>query len=381
MLIKCKECGNEISDKSNKCPHCGCQNNRYKGIETITESVVETEQVESKKKNRTVKKKTRIMNKKVIIIVTAIIVIIVLFGILVGTHTICLKHEYSEATVLEPQTCWHCGKALGKPNELQAIKFPTKGVGSLIPIPKSNMGEIEFDGSDYFSAYIGNTNKSDYSAYVDDCLECGFDVDYARKSESYYGDDKYGNTLFVYYKKNNIMYIKIYASDDETNLSQTLNCDTDGHKENDWVTVKEATESEVGEKQKVCTVCGEILKSEKVYYYEITEDEAVFYTNVLDIYNSIAKIHISPETFKLLGAVATDSRVTIYLEYAGMDGSTYTDYFWKDIDDDTITNKYGEENYTGFAQSVNTLDVAEILYYEKSGDYVSTISDDVVVDY
>ena len=26
-LIKCNECGNEISDKAKKCPHCGKKNN------------------------------------------------------------------------------------------------------------------------------------------------------------------------------------------------------------------------------------------------------------------------------------------------------------------------------------------------------------------
>ena len=42
MLIKCIECGNEISDKSNMCPNCGCP--------TI-ESIKEIENNNQKKEN------------------------------------------------------------------------------------------------------------------------------------------------------------------------------------------------------------------------------------------------------------------------------------------------------------------------------------------
>ncbi len=41
MLIKCKECGKEISDTAEKCPNCGCINNhsnslkKYKKIGSI----------------------------------------------------------------------------------------------------------------------------------------------------------------------------------------------------------------------------------------------------------------------------------------------------------------------------------------------------------
>ena len=34
-LIKCKECGNEISDKASSCPKCGWNNNQKSLIENI----------------------------------------------------------------------------------------------------------------------------------------------------------------------------------------------------------------------------------------------------------------------------------------------------------------------------------------------------------
>lgn len=67
-LIKCPECGKEISDKAGKCPYCGYP------IEEIENTVVnETNKQEISDSNKGVPKKKKTLNKKVIIAVSSII--------------------------------------------------------------------------------------------------------------------------------------------------------------------------------------------------------------------------------------------------------------------------------------------------------------------
>lgn len=193
-LIKCPECGKEISDKSSACIHCGYP-------------LSNAEQSQKHKKVKCVGTK----NSKILIAAILIVGAIILFAILILTHTICLKHSYSDASVLEAQTCYHCGKTQGDPKPLMEIHFPTQGVGSLLPMPSSNMGEIKWDNANSFSTYVGNMTENDFDSYVQICAENGFDVDYQKGEDYYYADDVNGNNLNIWYKGNNIIEIQIVA--------------------------------------------------------------------------------------------------------------------------------------------------------------------------
>ena len=168
-----------------------------------------------------------IKNKKYLIALVSIISVIILFTVLVLTHVICLWHNYSDATVIEPQTCYYCGKTKGEPKPLSEIEFPTKGLAALLPIPKSNMGEIEWDSSDSVYIYIGNTTKDDFNNYIKDCSNIGFDVNYQKGEDYYYADDKSGNRLNLNYNMNNIMSIQILAPYEEEKITtDTENTDS-----------------------------------------------------------------------------------------------------------------------------------------------------------
>lgn len=199
-LIKCSECGKDISDKASACPHCGCP-------------LSNAEQSQKNKKEKGMGAKST----KILIATALIVGVIIVFAILILTHTICLNHDYSDASVLEPQTCYHCGKTRGEPKSLMKIQFPTQGVGSLLPTPSSNMGEIKWEDADSFSAYVGNMTEDEFNAYVQMCAENGFDVDYQKGEDYYYADDANGNNLNIWYKGNDIIDIQIVASyEDET---------------------------------------------------------------------------------------------------------------------------------------------------------------------
>ena len=143
------------------------------------------------------------------------------------------------------------------------------------------------------------------------------------------------------------------------------------HITDEWTVVSEATPDSVGEKQEICPRCGETLNTDFEYYYDITQEEEKLYKNVLDTINSIKAIHVNPDSFCLLGAVAktNNSRTTIYVSYVGLDEATHTEYFWKDISGDIVKCVFGQDNYLGTASKVYDLDLEEIQYFEKIGVY------------
>ena len=225
-LFKCPECSREISDKASACPHCGCpvSSTFYPDTRSTTDETITSPQDPMAFAPPT-KKGTHKTGKKKWIIIGATIASIAFFVLLILTHTICINHSYSDATVLEPQTCYYCGKTTGDPKPLTKIVFPKKGIGSLLPIPNSNMGEILYDYSDSFEVYIGNTTIDEYREYVNLCLESGFDIDYYKYDDSFNAYDTNGNCINIYMRDNDIMQIYIYATDNSSEESN--NTDTE----------------------------------------------------------------------------------------------------------------------------------------------------------
>lgn len=217
-LIKCAECSKEISNKATACPHCGCPLTAMNEVEGVSVSIEDTP-LTYNKTSETDNSKSRLEKKakniKIIVSIAAVSIILIVFLILIFTHTICLKHSYSEATVLQPQTCYYCGKTKGVPKDLMKIEFPTKGVGSLLPIPKSNMGEINWNEENSFNVYVGNTTEEDFNEYIQACVERGFDVDYQQGDDYFYADDINGNNLNIWFKGKDIMEIQIIAPNPE----------------------------------------------------------------------------------------------------------------------------------------------------------------------
>lgn len=96
------------------------------------------------------------------------------------------------------------------PVSTEEFTWPTTGMGALLPTPKSNTGEIASEYADGLTAYITNTNMKEFNAYVDECLEAGFDVDYYRYENSFSGENEDGVELNVYYEGFDIMKIHSY---------------------------------------------------------------------------------------------------------------------------------------------------------------------------
>lgn len=101
-LITCPECGKQVSDKAEKCIHCGI--------------VLKKKENASELEQKTAKKLQRKNNKKTVIIICVvaflIVVGVVATGIFLGWFH---KHEFKEATCTEPKICIKCGEKEGNP--------------------------------------------------------------------------------------------------------------------------------------------------------------------------------------------------------------------------------------------------------------------------
>lgn len=100
------------------------------------------------------------------------------------------------------------------PMQMKKLKWPEEGVAASLPIPKSKVGVIEWEHSDSFLIYVGETSIDDYRDYVDSCISTGFDIDYSRGDDYYNAENASGYSLSVYYEGNNIMSVRVDLFED-----------------------------------------------------------------------------------------------------------------------------------------------------------------------
>ncbi len=96
--------------------------------------------------------------------------------------------------------------------EYGELDWPTFGIAALIPTPESKYGEVTYDSSEFFDAYVADTYESEYKAYVTACQEAGFTLDYESSDTLYlaFNEDRY--EVWVNYDEDEeVMEIEIYA--------------------------------------------------------------------------------------------------------------------------------------------------------------------------
>ena len=96
------------------------------------------------------------------------------------------------------------------PIKMSEYVWPESKMAKALPLPSSTIGKLDWESTDSFSIYIGDTTLSDFNAYINSCIKAGFNVDYSRYEDSFYANHKDGYRLSIYYKGNNTMYISLY---------------------------------------------------------------------------------------------------------------------------------------------------------------------------
>ena len=117
------------------------------------------------------------------------------------------------------------------------FRWPRSNLASLIPVPKSTYGEIGWEQSYGFVIYVGNTSKSEYVEYVDECWDRGFTFEYRRGDDFFWADNSDGHKVTVRYDDEfKIMFIRMDAADeDESESTPESTPDAQSNSDNDDV--------------------------------------------------------------------------------------------------------------------------------------------------
>ena len=111
---------------------------------------------------------------------------------------------------------------LNAPEKIVELSWPTQGLASLLPEPKSKKGFGKQDFSDSFYINVADTSKEKYSAYIDECMAKGFNVDYSRDDEYFSASNANGDELSITFDKYfDIMEISLHASEKKEKKEQT----------------------------------------------------------------------------------------------------------------------------------------------------------------
>lgn len=93
--------------------------------------------------------------------------------------------------------------------EMKTIIWPQTKVAKLLPIPKSDYGNIYSASDSTLIIYIGNMNIDDYNYYVNECIKKGFEKDIVQTDDHFRAKNKKGNSLSVEYRGYNTIFIRI----------------------------------------------------------------------------------------------------------------------------------------------------------------------------
>ncbi len=87
--------------------------------------------------------------------------------------------------------------------------WPTQGVMKDVPQPDSDELFVESMSADYFNAFVNNMTQDKYVAYIQECINAGFDGRYESGSTRFYAGK--GNTrISLELKRGRVMAISVY---------------------------------------------------------------------------------------------------------------------------------------------------------------------------
>lgn len=103
-------------------------------------------------------------------------------------------------------------------NEFQ---WPKSDIAALISVPESNIGRIDWEASYGFVIYVAETSKEDYDAYVDDCWDRGFTIDYSKGNDYFWANNEGGYKVTVRFDEDNVMFIRMDDPPDDFKPADT----------------------------------------------------------------------------------------------------------------------------------------------------------------
>ena len=104
---------------------------------------------------------------------------------------------------------------LEAPIKRNQIAWPVSGLASLLPAPKSLVGDVRIDSEREYMVYICDMDVSMFDKYVEACKGKGFNVNFNAGDGSYSASNKDGVSLYLDYMGNSTMSISLHAPSEE----------------------------------------------------------------------------------------------------------------------------------------------------------------------
>lgn len=111
---------------------------------------------------------------------------------------------------------------LDEPRSFDSYVWPTSGFATLLPKPKSSVGDITENTEERFDILVGESSFDDYTDYVNQCKALGYTVDIFKDKKSFSAKNTDGYKLNVSYIGYNAMQICLEIPEYSVNL--TVKC-------------------------------------------------------------------------------------------------------------------------------------------------------------
>ena len=276
-LIKCLECGKEISDKAAACPHCGCPVSAMVDV-NYSSSKSATSSITTEKKPK--KMKMWLMFSAAVLLVAIIAIVIsslpskykwnevILNSVLPepaseygslytndadDLYLTIRKMSFSEYeayvdgcvdkgfsyvvesgassyTAFNSDGCeldldYHeYNESMDISLDVRVsgtIKWSNSKLASLLPVPESNVGSIVNDYNYGYEVYVGNTSKAEYDTYIAECEENGFNLNIQKTDTTFYAENELGYELIVEYYECKLIYVDLDVPEGVTDEEET----------------------------------------------------------------------------------------------------------------------------------------------------------------
>jgi len=121
-----------------------------------------------------------------------------------GTKLELNYYEYANETSIR----------LMAPLGLMPMRWPTTGLVLKLPQPAFSTGLIEWESDNGIHMYVGETSRTAFTDYVQQCIDSGFNIDYSRSSDYFYGNNEEGDHLTLNHYGFDIMEIRMHTARD-----------------------------------------------------------------------------------------------------------------------------------------------------------------------
>lgn len=99
------------------------------------------------------------------------------------------------------------------PEKWSDIYWPKSELAKTLPVPEKLYGIVNWDDSDSLDVDIANVTVAEFNAYIDKCIEAGYNIDYSRDDNSFSAENADGNELDIWYEYFNVMNIDADLAD------------------------------------------------------------------------------------------------------------------------------------------------------------------------